>query len=232
MDSYLERFGKPGHMALLALIDAEKPPDASEREALFALARYIGDEQLIDGDWDGPSGSPALADQAAVDALAERRRNEQQALLAGLCARYGEGPSIRSIREILDRDGLVWRLDETALRDRARRDGRARARQRDLRSAYFDRREREARSWARENGLRAWLRGPAPHYRHVDRRWLAFCTNCREIDFPLPDEKTDRWDNAPKRERHCLFCTSRTLAPWEHRHWLLGDPPAASKEER
>jgi hypothetical protein len=101
-----------------------------------------------------------------------------------------------------------------------------------LRSAYFARREREARRWARGNGLRAWLHGPAPHYRHVDRLGLAFCTHCHEIDFPLPEEKADRWGNVPKRERRCLFCASRTLTSWEHEHWRLGDPPAASKEQQ
>lgn len=142
------------------------------------------------------------------------------------------GPGIRSIRKALERDGLVRHLDEPALQERAQRDCRARTRQRELRSAYFARREREARRSACENGLRAWLRGPAPYYRHVDQRWLAFCTNCREIDFPLPDEKTDRWDNAPKRERRCLVCTSRTLTPWGHEHWRLGDPQATTEEHR
>lgn len=231
LDSYLKRFGESGHTALRALIDAEEPPDALEREALFALARYIGDEQLIEGDWDGPCEPPTPADQTAVDALVERRRAEQKTLLATLGARYGEGPSIRSIREMLERDGLLPHLDEGELQEHAQSDRRARARQRELRSAYFHRREREARRWARENGLRAWLHGPSPYYRQVDKRWLAFCTNCREIDFPLPEEKLDRWGNVPKRERRCLFCASRTLATWEHRHWRLGDPPVTSKEQ-
>lgn len=230
LDSYLERFGKPGHTVLRALIDTEKRPDASEREALFALARYIGDEQLIEGDWDGPGGPPAPADQAAVDALAERRRAEQETLLATLCAGCGDGPSIRSTRAMLERDGLLAHMDEAELQERAESDSRARARQRELRSAYFARREREARRWARGNGPRAWLHGPSPYYRQVDKRWLAFCTDCCEIDFPLPEEKADRWGNVPKRERRCLFCASRTLATWEHRYWRLGDPPATSKE--
>jgi hypothetical protein len=229
LHSYLERFGKAGHTALRMLIDAEEAPDAAEREALFALARYIGDERLIDGDYyDRPSEPPAPAVQAMVAALAERYRTEQQTLLARLCARYGEGPSVRAIREILDRDGLVWHLDETELEKRAYKDGQARVRRRELRSAYFHRREREARRWARENGLRAWLHGPAPYYEPVDRRWLRFCTHCHEIDFPLPDEKTDRWGNVPGRKRRCLFCASQTLAPWEHEYWRLGDPLAAS----
>ncbi len=233
LDSYLKRFGEPGHAALRALIDAEEPPDAlDEREALFALARYIGDEQLIEGDWGGPGEPPTPADQTAVDGLVERRRAEQETLLATLGTRYGEGPGIRSIRETLERDGLLPHLDEAELQERAQSDRRARVRQRELRSAYFHRREREARRWARENGLRAWLHGPSPYYRQVDKRWLAFCTDCREIDFPLPDEKIDRWGNAPKRERRCLFCVSQTLATWEHQHWRLGDPPAASKEEQ
>jgi hypothetical protein len=213
--SYLKRFGEPGHTALRALIDAEKPPDAGERETLFALARYIGDEQLIEGDWGGPSEPPTPADQTAVDAFVERRHAEQETLLATLCARYGEGPSIRSTREMLERDGLLPHLDEAELRERAESDSRARARQRELRNAYFHRREREARRWARENGLRAWLHGPSPYYRQVDKRWLAFCTDCREIDFPLPDEKIDRWGNVPKHERRCTHAwkTSRPKKP-------------------
>lgn len=76
LHSYLERFGEAGHTALRTLIDTDEPPDALEREALFALARYISDEQLIDGDWERPCETPAPAEQARRDSRARARQRE------------------------------------------------------------------------------------------------------------------------------------------------------------
>lgn len=218
---HLEQFGQPGATALQLLLHFSEPMSAVERDAFAALARQLADDPL-DAHFAPTPLPPSWSDSEAVGRLVAAYRARQQARVAELARRYGEGPKLRRRRNQLAAGELISEFAWDVLEDDAKHDQQARHEQERLRIGYLERREREARQRRHESPLAARLvRGRAAAQALVDRDLLQICPRCVEIVYP-PGPRRDSYgltiqpsDREPAR---CHFCGGSELDSWQEGH--------------
>jgi Replication-relaxation len=218
---HLEQLGESGATALQLLLHFSGAMSALERAAFAALERQLVDDPL-DANLAPAPVPPSQSDREAVARLVAAYRARQQARVAELARRYGDGPKLRRRRNQLAAGQLIDEYTWDALEDEANHDQQARAEQERLRVAYLERREREARRRRHEASLAARLaRGRAAAYAVVDHDLLKICPRCNEIVYP-PEPGRDSYGlmlQASFREpARCHFCGGSELDPWQERY--------------
>jgi hypothetical protein len=218
---HLEQFGPAGETALCLLLHFTKPMSAVERGGFAALARQLADDPLDPHVAPAPV-PPTPSDKAAVSRLVASYRAQQQARVAELARRYGEGPKLRQRRTQLATGDLISEYASDALEEEAEHDHRARAEQEQLRMSYLDRREHEARRRKHEASLAARLaRGRKAAYAVVDRDLLKICPRCDELVYP-PEPGRDSYgltiQPSYREPARCHFCGRGELDPWQERY--------------
>jgi protein involved in plasmid replication-relaxation len=220
-DDHLDQFGPAGETALRLLLHFGEPMNDVERDAFAALARQLADDPL-DAHFAPAPVPPTASDTEAIARLVACYRAREQARVAELARRYGEGPRLRRRRSQLAAGELIEQYGWDALEQEAERDHQARAEQERLRASYLERREREARRRKHEASLASRLaRGRAASYAVVDRDLLNICPRCDEIAYPPDPNHTSRSlivYSAAYREPRCHFCGSSELVPWQERY--------------
>ncbi len=217
----LEQFGEPGATALQLLLHFSEPMSAVERDAFAALACQLTDDPL-DAHLAPTPLPPSQSDSEAVGQLVAAYRARQQARVAELTRRYGEGPKLRRRRNQLAAGELISEFAWDALENDANHDQQARQEQERLRIAYLERREREERQRKHEAPLAARLvRGRAAAQALVDRDHLKHCRHCDEIVYP-PEPSRDSYgltiQPSYRQPLRCRFCGGHELDPWQERH--------------
>jgi hypothetical protein len=202
------RFGSDAAKALEITLERDEELAEAERRALLALGAMFADPlrlQLAEGE-------PSAERRTVFGELVEHQRARQLQEIEELAGRLGEGPALRKARGPL-RAGELMAADEvSSLRLRAEDDGRSRAEQERLRSAYLS--SREERALYRWKSQRLFTRlhsGPEDFLEEIDRKALGFCRSCEEIAYPDPeraDYERMRYDVAFR----CHFCDGRNLA--------------------
>jgi len=218
---HLEQFGQPGATALQLLLHFSEPMSAVEHAAFEALARQLADDPL-DAHFAPTPVPPSWSDSEAVGRLPASYRARQQARVAELARRYGEGPKLRRRRNQLAAAELIDPYAWDALEDDANHDQQARQEQETLRLAYLERREWEARQRRHEAPLAARLvRGRGAALALVDRNHLKHCHRCDEIVYP-PEPKRDSYgltiQPGYRQPARCHFCGGSELDSWQERY--------------
>jgi hypothetical protein len=189
---HLEQFGQSGATALQLLLHFSGAMSAVERDAFAAVTRQLAADPL-DAHFAPTPLPPTWSDSEAVGRLVAAYRARQQARVAELARRYGEGPKLRRRRNQLAAGELIDPYAWDALEDDANHDQQARHEQERLRLGYLERREREARQRRSEAPLAARLvRGRAAALALVDRDRLKICPRCHELVYP-PEPRQDNY---------------------------------------
>jgi Replication-relaxation len=186
----LGRFGEDGQEALYLLLDSERPLSDAERQALAALADYLG-EELLEWDYSLREKTPRAHEAAAVARLVEQERARELARVETLARQYGELPSVRLARRQLTSAGkLLGRYGTDTLAADMRSDLDTEREQANRRERYLAYREREARRRARQAGLAARLRhGRQPFAAAIDYELVRECKRCAELIYPDPGQR-------------------------------------------
>jgi hypothetical protein len=220
-DDHLEQFGAAGETALRLLLHVSEPMSQVERDAFAALLRQLADDPL-DARFAPAPIPPTPSEREAVAQLVASYRAQQQARVAQLARRHGEGPRLRHRRNQLAAGDLMNEYGWDALEQEAEHDQQARAEQEQLRISYLERREREARRRKHEASLAARLaRGRAAAYAVVDRDLLNVCPRCEEIVYPPDPEQASHSlivYSANREPPRCHFCGTSELDPWQERY--------------
>jgi Replication-relaxation len=220
-DDHLDQFGSAGETALRLLLHFGEPMNNVERDAFAALARQLAHDPL--NAYFAPAPVlPTASDKEAVARLVASYRAREQARVADLARRYGEGPRLRRRRSQLAAGQLIDKYGWDALEREAKRDQQTRSEQERLRTSYLERREREARRRKHEASLAARLaRGRAAAYAVVDRDLLNICPRCDEIVYPPDPNQTSHSlivYSAYREPARCHFCGTSELVPWQDRY--------------
>lgn len=207
--------GRLGTLAATALeITLERDEELSESgcQALLALGAMFADPlrlQLAEGE-PRPERRPVFSE------LVEHQRTRQFEEIEELAGRFAEGPALRKARGRLRAGELLAVADLSSLRLGAEDDGRSRAEQERLRSAYLS--SREERALYRWKSQRLFTRlhsGPEDFLGEIDRKALRLCRSCEEVAYPDPERA--RYERKPRNVAfRCHFCGSEKLAAREH----------------
>jgi hypothetical protein len=207
----VERLGPDVANALEITVERNEELAEAEGRALLALAAMFADPlhlQLAEGE-------PTPERQAVLSELVEYQRTRQLQEIEELAQRFGEGPVLRKARGRLRAGELLAVADLSALRLGAEDDGRSRAEQERLRSAYLS--SREERALYRWKSQRLFTRlhsGPEDFLEEIDRKALRLCRSCEEIAYPDPERA--RYERGRRDVAfRCHFCDGRNLAAWE-----------------
>jgi hypothetical protein len=183
----------------------------AERRALLALGAMFADPlrlQLAEGE-------PSAERQPVLAELAEHQRARQLEEIGDLAERFGEGPALRKAHGRIEAGELLAADEVSWLRQKAGDDGRSRAEQERLRSAYLS--SREERALYRWKSQRLFTRlhsGPEDFFEEIDRRSLRLCRTCEEVAYPDPDRPSYERGSRDVAYR-CHFCADESLAEWE-----------------
>ena len=200
----LGQFGEDGREALYLLLGSQRPLAEIERQALDALADYLG-EELLEFDYSLQAKTPRPHEAAAVARLLEQERERELARVDMLARQYGELPSLRLARRQLSGGRLLGRHRADALAADAREDLETAQEQAQRRRHYLAYRERAARRRTRQAGLATRLRhGREPFAAAIDHELLRACERCGELIFPDPDQR-DAY-NRLKPAGACPYC--------------------------
>lgn len=208
----IQRVGPDAAKALEITIERQEELAEVERRALLALGGMFADPlrlQLAEGE---------SAEQRIVfDELAEYQRARQLAEIEELAERFGEGPALRKARGRIRAGEFLAVAEHSSLRLRAEDDGRSRAEQERLRSAYLSfREERALYRWKSQRLVTRLVRsGPEDFLEEMDRRSLRLCRSCEEVAYPDPDRASYERGRRPDVAFRCHFCGSEKLAEWE-----------------
>lgn len=207
----IARLGPLAATALEVTLERDEELAEAERQALLALASMFDDPlrlQLAEGE-------PSAERQALLNELVECQRTRQLEEIEELAQRFGEGPALRKARGRLRAGELLAVADLSSLRLGAEDDGRSRAEQERLRSAYLS--SREERALYRWKSQRLFTRlhsGPEDFLEEIDRKALRLCRSCEEIAYPDPERA--RYERGRRDVAfRCHFCDGRNLAEWE-----------------
>lgn len=208
----VQRLGADAAKALEITVERDEEVAEAERGALLALGEMFADPlrlQLAEGE-------PSAERQPVLAELVERQRARQLEEIEGLAERVGEGPALRKARGHLHVGELLTVDEFTWLRREAADDGRSRAAQERLRSAYLsDREERALYRWKSQRLFTRLHSGPEDFLEEIDRRSLRLCRSCEEVAYPDPDRAS--YERGRRRDVafRCHFCGSEKLAEWE-----------------
>ncbi|HET7053575.1 MAG TPA: replication-relaxation family protein [Solirubrobacterales bacterium] len=207
----IDRLGPLVATALEVTLERDEELAEAERQVLLALAAMFADPlhlQLAEGE-------PTPERQAVLNELVEYQRTRQLQAIEELAQRFGEGPALRKARGRLRAGELLAVADLSALRLGAEDDGRSRAEQERLRSAYLS--SREERALYRWKSQRLFTRlhsGPEDFLEEIDCRTLRLCCSCEEVAYPDPERA--RYERGRRDVAfRCYFCDGRNLAEWE-----------------
>jgi hypothetical protein len=133
--TYLGELNAAGRAAAKIAIAAKDDKLLAQERALFEVMGHALEDVLVEpGFLEAPSPTEAVV--RAVAALAERYRSEQRRRIDGLAARYGEGPSLRQVRAMLDGGELLDSPAVEGLTAKAHADSEAMIEQEQRRTAY------------------------------------------------------------------------------------------------
>ncbi|HET9677441.1 MAG TPA: replication-relaxation family protein [Solirubrobacterales bacterium] len=205
------RLGPDAAKALEITIERDGELAEAERRTLLAVGEMFADPLRLDLAEDEPTAER----QIVLAELVEHQRARQLEGIEGLVERFSEGPALRKARGRLQVGELLTAEEFTWLRREAADDGRSRAEQERLRSAYLS--SREERALYRWKSQRLFTRlhsGPEDFLEEIDRRSLRLCRSCEEVAYPDPDRP--RYEHGPRDVAYrCHFCGSEMLAEWE-----------------
>jgi hypothetical protein len=207
-DRGLEVIGRSAATAIELTVDADRPLDPTEREALHVLGAMFEDPlrpRL-------PDREPGVLEVMAFEQLVEHHREVQLDRIAELEIELGPGPSLRLARESIEKGALLDARALEGLHLKASRDEDARRRQEELRANYLDWREAEARRLAKAQGIARRLRnGSEIFLDDVDRKALRQCPHCDEIAYPDPERARQAPGIRGLSAGRCHFCGSTDL---------------------
>jgi DNA-binding Lrp family transcriptional regulator len=205
------RLGPDAAKALEITIERDEELTEGERRALLAIGEMFADPLRLQLAEDEPSAER----QPVLSELVEHQRARQLAEIEELAERVGEGPALRKARGRIQ-DGELLTVDEfTWLRREAADDGRSRAEQGRLRSAYLsDREERALYRWKSQRLFTRLHSGPEDFLEQIDHRSLRLCRSCEEVAYPDPDRPSYERGRRDVAYR-CHFCGSEKLAEWD-----------------
>lgn len=207
----VQRLGADAAKALEIIVERDEELTEAETRTLLALGAMFTDPlrlQLAEGE-------PRAERQPLLAELVEHQRARQLEEIEGLAERVGEGPALRKARGRLHVGELLTVDEFTWLRREAADDGRSRAEQERLRSAYLsDREERALYRWKSQRLFTRLHSGPEDFLEEIDRRSLRFCRSCEEVAYPDPDRAS--YERGRRRDVafRCHFCGSEDLADW------------------
>lgn len=205
------RLGPLAATALEVTLERDEELTEPERRALLALGAMFADPLRLQFGEDEPSPER----RAVLSELVDYQRTRQLQEIEELAERFGEGPALRKARGRLRAGELLAVADLSSLRLGAEGDGRSRAEQERLRSAYLS--SREERALYRWKSQRLFTRlhsGPEDFLEEIDHKALRLCRTCEEIAYPDPERA--RYERKPRDVAfRCHFCDGRNLAAWE-----------------
>jgi hypothetical protein len=206
------RLGPDAAKALEITVERDEELAEPERRVLLGLGAMFADPlrlQLAEGE-------PSAERQPVLAELAEHQRTRQLAEIEKLAVRFGEGPALRKARGRIRAGEWLAVPDLSSLRLRAEDDGRSRAEQERLRSAYLS--SREERALYRWRSQRLFTRlvrsGPEDFLEAIDRKSLRFCRSCEEFAYPDPERARYECGRRDVAFR-CHYCGGENLAAWE-----------------
>lgn len=205
------RLGPEAAMALEITLEQDEELAEAERRALLALGAMFSDSlrlQLAEGE-------PSAERRTIFDELVEHQRARRLEEIEELAERFGEGPALRKARCRIEDGELLAVADLSQLHLAAADDGRSRAEQERLRSAYLSSREERALyRWKSQRLLTRLVRsGPEDFLEEIDRESLRLCRSCEEVAYPDPDRAS--YARGPRDVAfRCHFCGSEKLAEW------------------
>jgi len=209
----VQRLGPDAAKALEITVERDEDLAEAERRALLALGAMFTDPlrlQLAEGE-------PNAEGRAVFGELTEHQRARHLEEIEDLAEHFGEGPALRKARGRLLAGELPGVDDLPRLRVAAEDDGRSRAEQERLRSAYLS--SREERALYRWKSQRLFTRlarsGPEDFLEEIDRRSLRLCRSCEEVAYPDPDRASYERGRRPDVAFRCHFCGSEKLAEWD-----------------
>jgi hypothetical protein len=206
------RLGPDAAKALEIIVERDEELAEAERRALLTLGEMFADPLHLQF----AEGEPSAERQPVLAELVEHQRARQLAEIEERAERFGEGPALRKARGRIE-GGELLAVDEfSRLHLQAADDGRSRAEQERLRSAYLSSREERALSrWKSQRLLTRLVRsGPEDFLEEIDRKALRLCRSCEEVAYPDPERPSYQRGRRDVAYR-CHFCGSEKLAEWE-----------------
>jgi hypothetical protein len=224
--TYLGELNAVGRAAAkMTIASTEDELLAEERTMFEVIGNELEDVLVEPGYLEAPS--PTEAAVRAVAALAERYRSEQRKRMDELAARFGEGPSLRQVRAMLEGGELLDTGTVDGLSGRARADCEAMVEQEQRRTAYEWWREHAAAQRVRRTGLFKQLaHSREEFYAAIDAEHLRACSRCHELVYPTLDTTAT---GKPTRSP-CAYC-DRPTRQNPGAHDPLGPPAYLPDEE-